>query len=118
MPAVAAVATAHMLPGSPDGTDAATMLTQGVTARVSADAATAAVMRMVLVASQSQSTPGPHGDDKSSLDGPKAMHSTSLRESEAQLSFASYRTSPSCVVKLASARCDLLNVAFGHGASL
>jgi hypothetical protein len=115
MSAVAAVATAHMLPGSPDGTDAAAMLTQGVTARVNADAATAAVMRMVLVASQSQSAHSLHKDDKSTLDDSKSRLSTSLPETNAQSAFASYRTSPSCVVKLASARCDHLSDSLHYG---
>ena len=106
--AVAAVATAHMQPGSLDATDVATVLTQGVTARVSADAAAVAVMRMVLVAGQSHSTRGPRRHDEASLEDPAQPRST--RESNARSAFESYRTSPSCVIKLASARCNSLTV--------
>lgn len=114
MPAIAAVATAHLQPGSLDAADAASVLTQAVTARVSADAAAVAVMRMVLIAAQSHSTRGSHRHDEVSFEDPKQPRSPCLRESNASSAFESYRTSPSCVIKLAAARCIFRNVVPHH----
>lgn len=104
MPAVAAVATAYVPPGIPDTAVAATDLNRGFTSRVSADAATTAVMRMVLVATQSQPQSSPHRRGKVSREEPKRPYSKGLRESEVRSAFESYCRRPSSVIKLASAR--------------
>lgn len=101
MQAVAAVSAAHTAPGSASAGTASSLgtLARDLTARVSAEAAATAVVRMVAVAAQHRSlSPGRGSATQGSAGaGPAAARAAA---------FASYCSTPTCAIKLASARCE------------